>query len=128
MTRYLDRVCYLAVAATCFVTHNVVLILADSAGYSLPTAMLSSFVIVALLGYVMHSLITFREPLSWPGLQRYVSAMSLTVAAAFAMTWFFKTGLRLPMRAAAPAASVMMLAINFLLSRWAIVAPAKASG
>jgi putative flippase GtrA len=118
---------YALVAGACLVTHNIVLIVADAAGFPLMFCMLTSFIIVALFGYVMHSLISFRRPLSLLGLQRYVSAMSASVAIAFMITWICKDGIGLPIITAAPLASGLMLVINFLLSRWAIIASARFS-
>jgi putative flippase GtrA len=109
------------------VTHNIVLIVTDTAGFPLMLCILTSFVMVALLGYVMHSLISFRRPLSLPGLQRYVSAMSASAMTAFMITWICRDGIGLPMVSAAPLASALMLVVNFLLSRWAITAPIRFS-
>lgn len=116
---------HIAVSAACLVTHNAVMIGADFAGVSLAAAMLASFCVVVVLGYSLHSLITFREQLSWHGLQRYTAAMSANLVMAFALTFLLRDAFALPMIIAAPAASILMIAVNFLLSRWAIVVPAK---
>lgn len=119
---------YVLVAGTCLLTHNIVLISTDAAGFPLVLSMLTSFIIVALLGYVMHSWISFRRPLSLQRLHRYVSAMSAGAAVAFIITWICRDGMGLSMVIAAPLASGLMLVVNFLLSRWAIIVPARFSG
>lgn len=118
---------YLAVAAACLVTHNLVMIGTDAIGFNLMMAVLSSFVAVVLLGYVLHSRVTFAEDLSWTGFSRYVLAMSLNIPLAFAVVWIWKSPLGFPMWIASPAATVCTLAINYLISRWAIVTPKPVS-
>lgn len=122
----LARLAYLGVASICLVAHNCVMIAADAAGMALPVAVMISFIAVVLLGYALHCRITFREPASWHGLQRYALAMALNIPLALVTTWAWKDLLHLPMVFAAPSASITMLAINYVLSRWAIVVPAKA--
>jgi len=116
---------YAAVSLLCLATHNVIMIATDAIGFSLLASTLSSFVIVVIVGYLAHSILTFGETLRWSGLQRYAIAMSLNIPGAFIMTWIWKVGCGFPMLIAAPLASATMVAINFLLSRWAIVRPAK---
>ena len=116
-------IAYLAVAGFCIALHNAVIILADSAGMPLWLAVLLSFGLVAGAGYVLHSLFTFRQPLAPIAFARYVIAMSANIPLAFVTIWFWQQLVGLPMAFAAPVASVCMLALNFLLGRWAIVTP-----
>lgn len=125
MTNPTRQISYLFVSGICIITHNIVIIIADAAGFSLVEAVLTSFVIVVLLGYMLHSWITFREPLSGSSLQRYALAMSVNVVASFAVIWAWKNAFGLPMAVAAPLASASMLGANYLLSRWAIVIRTK---
>lgn len=127
MIARLSRFAYVPVASICLATHNAVMIAADAAGLALFAAVLLSFGCVALLGYALHCRVTFRQPMSLPGLKRYAAAMALNIPLAFVTTWLWKDLLHLPMAIAAPLASVMMLAINYVLSSWAIVAPAKSA-
>ncbi len=114
---------YLAGAALCLALHNIVLISAHYAGRPLWAAVLLSFVIVAVTGYVYHALFTFRHAISLKGLIRYAAAMSANIPLAYLATWFWGDIISLPMWMAAPIASICMVAINFLLSKWAITAP-----
>lgn len=111
---------YIAVAGLCLLLHNAVLILSDIAGLQLWAAVLLSFVIVAATGYVLHGLLTFREPLAASGFVRYAIALSANIPLAFVTTWFWRDLAGLPMAAAAPIASACMLALNFILVRWAV--------
>ena len=117
---------YIAVAGLCIIVHNLVLIVGDSLGLPLWQTVLLSFVLVATLGYMLHGLFTFRQPLAMRRLVRYAAAMSANIPLAFVTTWFWHDAVGLAMALAAPIASGCMLALNFVLGRWAIAAPKPA--
>ena len=83
-------------------------------------AVLLSFVITVIIGYILHSTFTFKQPLSLHAFGRYALGMLLNIPLAYVTTWFWYHWLEFPMPAAAPLASLCMIALNFLLSRWAI--------
>jgi putative flippase GtrA len=115
------------VAATCLGLHNGVMIATDRAmrGQG-PLAISSvgfavSFVLVSLVGYALHSRLTFRAPMSLGRYGRYALAMSTNTPLALGVTWALRGPVGLAMVYAAPLASCLMVGANFLLSRWAIV-------
>lgn len=112
---------YIAIAGICLALHNAVLILSDHAGLALWLAVLLSFGIVATVGYVLHTIFTFHSQPGVKAFGRYVIAMSANIPLAFVATWFWHDKAGLPMTLAAPIASICMLALNFVLGRWAIV-------
>ena len=114
---------YIGVAGLCLVLHNIILITVHEAGIPLVLAVLMSFFSVASVGYVLHAIFTFRQPLSVLSLFRYAGAMSANIPLAYATTWLWYAAIGLPMRWSAPIASCCMLALNFVLGRWAIAAP-----
>lgn len=116
-------VAYVAVAGVCILLHNAVLIVGDYSGLPLSVSVLISFVVVASVGYVLHGLFTFRQPLALSRFAKYVVAMSANIPLAFITTWFWHDVVALPMTFAAPIASACMIALNFVLGRWAIAAP-----
>lgn len=116
-------IAYTAVAGFCILLHNAVMIIGDALGMALGPAVLVSFVLVATMGYVLHGAFTFRQPLKLAGLGRYAFAMSANIPLAFITTWFWHDLLGLEMLLASPLASICMLALNFILGRWAIAAP-----
>lgn len=118
---------YISVAGCCILLHNVVMIGANRASVALGPAVLLSFFVVASAGYVLHSLFTFRQPLALKGFARYAIAMSANIPLAFVTTWFWYKVVGLPMTIASPIASGCMLALNFVLGRWAIAAPSLRS-
>jgi putative flippase GtrA len=114
---------YIGVAGFCLVLHNVIMITAHKAGVPLGLSVLLSFIAVAIAGYVLHAIFTFRQPLSVVRLFRYAIAMSANIPLAYVTTWFWYAFIDLPMSVASPIASCCMLALNFVLGRWAIAAP-----
>lgn len=116
---------YVAVAGFCLVLHNAVMIVADGMGLPLWLAVLLSFAIVAGAGYILHGLFTFRRPLALLAFARYAFAMSGNIPLAYVTTWFFHDQIGLAMPVAAPLASLCMLALNFVLGRWAIAQPPR---
>lgn len=114
---------YVLVAGFCLLLHNVILISANAARIPLWLAVLMSFTVVASAGYFLHTIFTFRQPLSAIALVRYGIAMSANIPLAYGTTWFWYAAIGFPMPIAAPIASACMLALNFVLGRWAIAAP-----
>jgi len=112
---------YLLVSACCFAGHNIIMIGVDKLGGPLWLAVLLSFGIIGLIGYTLHSLVTFQRPFSISAFTRYIAGMSVNIPVVFVITWFWHSWLGFIMLVAAPLASVCMLLMNFLLSRWAIV-------
>ena len=116
-------VAYSAIAGLCIALHNLVLIAGDRLGLPLWQGILLSFALVATVGYMLHGVFTFRQPLAVGRFARYAVAMSANIPLAFVTTWFWHDIVGLAMALAAPIASACMLALNFVLGRWAIAAP-----
>lgn len=114
---------YLLVSGICLLLHNVVMIAAIHGGAPLVIAVGLSFCIVVVTGYVLHSLLSFRQPLSLARFWRYAAAMSLNMPLALVTIWLWKDIAGCPVVVAVPLATLTMLAANSLFSYWAIVAP-----
>lgn len=114
---------YLLVSGICLLLHNVVMITAMHRSFPLVMAVALSFCIVVATGYVLHSLLSFRQPLSLRRFWRYAAAMSLNMPLALVTIWLWKDIAGCPVVVAVPLATVTMLAANSLFSYWAIVAP-----
>ena len=113
---------YLLVAATCMIAHNLIVIGADSIGIAMPIAVFISFCVVVLLGFALHSRYTFAVKGDGRSLIRYAAAMALNVPLNILLLWLMLELMRWPMTIASPAATIVMLAVNFFASRWAIAA------
>lgn len=121
MSQFRYSLSYVIVAGLCLGVHNVTLIVTDALGLPLWIIISLSFAIVATAGYIGHSLATFTQRLSWQSFFRYTAAMTANIPIAFGLVWFIRNMLGLPMLIVAPVSSVLMIAINYCLSRWAIV-------
>jgi putative flippase GtrA len=121
-------VVFVGISALCWAAHNVVMITTDWAGCSLWVSIFLSFGTATLIGYIGHAQLTFSQPMSIAGLGRYAAGMATAVAIAVPVIWFWKVGMHLPMIIASPVASICTVGINFVLTRWAIVRPARAVG
>ena len=114
---------YLAVSGICLTLHNAVLIAGDAVGVPLWATVLLSFALVTSTAYALHGLFTFRQPLAVSRYARYAVAMSANIPLAFVTTWLWHVPVGLPMAFAAPLASGCMVALNYVLGRWAITVP-----
>jgi putative flippase GtrA len=111
---------YGAVAGICMVAHNLIVIGASRAGMAMPVAVTISFGAVAALGFVLHSRFTFAVPGHPGSFLRYVAGMASNLPLTILLLWVLADLLRLPMEAAAPAGTALLVAVNFFISRWAI--------
>jgi putative flippase GtrA len=112
---------YLMVAGTCLVMHNIIVITASHAGLNLWQAAATSFCIMVVIGYLLLATFVFEAGYSMRAFTRYLGAMAANFPVSTGLLWFFYTIVRQPMEIAAPAATVAMVAFNFVVSRWAIV-------
>lgn len=111
---------YGAVSAICLALHNVVMIGGDKLGWPYLLSILVSFSLSSVTGYVLHSLATFGEPVSMRRFLRYAMAMTANIPLVFITIWIWHDLANLAMVWASPISTICMIAVNFLLSRWAI--------
>jgi putative flippase GtrA len=112
---------YLVVAGTCALLHNVVLIGFDAVEIDYVTACVVSFVLVATVGYLLHSRFTFPETPTVAGMVRYSWAMSANLPLSIVAIFVLHTLIELPMVVAAPLSVVILVSVNYALTRWAIL-------
>jgi putative flippase GtrA len=113
---------YLAVAGACLVMHNIIVITASRAGLNLWQAAATSFCIMVVAGYLLLATLVFDSGYSMRAFFRYVAAMAFNFPISTALLWLFFAAARQPMEIAAPAATIVMVAYNFVASRWAVAA------
>lgn len=118
--RFATPVRYGIVAGSCMVMHNGIMIAADRAGLSLLEAALTSFCILAVVGYLLLSAFVFARRRNWLGFFRYTGAMAANFPLSTGLIWLFFVPGGQPMAIAAPASTVIMVLVNYVLSRWAI--------
>lgn len=112
---------YLGSGGLCAIANNILLIAGARAGMDTFELTLLSFVMIGTAGYFAHVLFTFRQSLAWRGYGRFMTGVALGIPIAYAVLALFRDVLGLPMLIAAPAATVILLAYNFLSARLAIM-------
>jgi putative flippase GtrA len=112
---------YAFVSGLCLLISNVVLIAGDWARLPLSISIGFSYLLVVIIGYVLHSMLSFRRPLVLAAFGRYALAMSLNIPLAFGAVWLWRDAVALPMVWAAPLATLCAAGVNFVLSRWAVL-------
>jgi putative flippase GtrA len=115
------------VSATCFGVHNLILVASDLVGLRYGGALLSSFAIVVVVGFVLHSRYTFCTIMTWRGFIRYAAALLANIPIQWVFLWALIDGIHLSMLAAAPISTASMSVINFIASRWAILSEGPAA-
>ena len=113
---------YVVVGAFCAGLYTLMMIAGDAIGLGYLWSTMIAFVVLVLIGYLLHCLYTFSEKLSWRGLARYTAAMLLTLPLSLAGIYLFRGLLHLPMWIASPLVTILLFVWNFLATRWAVVA------
>jgi putative flippase GtrA len=115
------RTRYLLVGFTCAVLHNAIVISFDHVGIHYAVASAVSFVVIVLIGYLLHTGLTYEQPRSLGTLARYTAAMAANFPLTVGFLFLLVTIAGLPVFVAAPIGTVLLFGWNFLASRWAIV-------
>jgi putative flippase GtrA len=111
---------YLTVGALCAVIHNVIMIGGAYAGLHYLLATLISFAVVTPLGYFLHCRFTFRKAQSLGGFARFMSGIAVGYPLSLALMILFCSGMALPVVIAAPLATAILFAFNYVSAHWAI--------
>ncbi len=115
------RTRYLFVGFTCAALHNAILIGLDRFAVHYAVSSAVSFVVVVIVGYLLHSGVTFRAPRNISAFARYAVAMAANYPLIVALLFLMVTVGSLPVPIAAPAGTVALFGWNYVSSRWAIV-------
>lgn len=111
---------YILISGFCLVLHNVIMIVADLTGVVLLAGTTISFLITGLFGYLLHSRFTFAAPVSLESLLRYHMVMLPNLPVSTSLLWLLTDAFGWGMLIAAPVGTLIMLALNFFGSRWAL--------
>jgi putative flippase GtrA len=112
---------FLAVGLLCAVTHNAIMLGADRWHIHYAVSSAVSYAVVVLLGFALHVRFTFQQQPSLEAFWRYALSMAANYPFTLALLFILCDGAGLSVTIAAPVATVLMMAWNFLASRWAIV-------
>lgn len=119
---------YIAVGATCALAHNAVMIAGDLIGWHYALSATVSYVLVVLLGYLLHTRFTFKARPSPLGFLRYAAPMAGNYPASIAVLFVLCDLIGLPVPIAAPLGTVLLFAVNYAVVRWAILGAKPSSG
>jgi putative flippase GtrA len=111
---------YLLVGLTCALLHNAVMIGCDLIGIHYVVSSLISYAIVVVCGFALHSYFTFEQHPSVKSFLRYAAGMASNYPASIVLMFVLCDLAMLPVWAAAPIATVILFAWNYLTTRWAI--------
>jgi putative flippase GtrA len=110
---------YLTVGASCTLLHLAIMIVGDLAGLHYVSSSIISFVTVTVFGYVLHSGWTYpQSERSRASFVRYLTTVSANFPLSLAGLFVFVDLLGFPVAIAAPVVTVLLVAFNFLASRW----------
>lgn len=108
------------VSAACVVLNIVILIGGEFLGMHYVVSTLVSYIFCVLLGYALHTQLSFQSTFTAASFARYAAAMSVNLPSAIFTVWLIHDVFQMPMFAAAPASTILLTVLNYILSRWAI--------
>ncbi len=118
MTRTIPR--YLLVGLACAVLHNAIMIGCDRLGIHYVVSSLISYAFVVVFGFALHSWFTFAQRPSVKSFLRFAAGMATNYPASIVLMFVFCSLAGIPVWIAAPLATVILFAWNYLTTRWAI--------
>ena len=120
MTIWRTSARFLSVGLICAVAHNAIVIAASLAHIHYAVACLVSYVVVVVLGFMLHARFTFLVPPTFAAFSRYAISMAANYPITLALLFLMSDVARWPVAIAAPVATVLLFVWNFASSRWAI--------
>jgi putative flippase GtrA len=116
---------FLLFSGFCAALNNALVIGLVWAGFHPLVASLLGFPPVLAVGFALHSLLTFETAMSKTAFLRYALAMATNFPAWSASLFILSDLFGAPIAYAAPAATVLLIAWNFLCARWALTKTPK---
>ncbi|PWB92644.1 hypothetical protein C5689_17135 [Methylosinus sporium] len=111
---------FILVGGLCALLNNVSVIGFGFVGVHYISATLLAFGPILVIGYVLHSSITFDAAASWPSFARYALTMLANCPLWFASLYILGDLADLPMAIAAPLATILITLWNYNCTRWAL--------
>lgn len=112
---------FAVVGLACAGLHTAIMILSDRIGIHYTIAALISYVVVVVIGFLLHVFFTFASDLARASLWRYALAMAANYPLTLLLLFIMCDLAGWPMMVAAPAATVLLFAWNYGTSRRAIL-------
>ena len=112
---------YTLVGLICAVTNYVIVLGVDALGGHYLLGVFLGFLVVTPMGYALHCLFTFDEPVSIRAFLRFTATVITSYPIAVGLLAILCSGLNLSVAWAYPIAVVGMFAWNFAAAHWAIL-------
>jgi putative flippase GtrA len=109
------------VGLACAAAHNVIVLVADRWHIHYALSCVMSYVVVVVLGFMLHVHFTFQQAPTMASFWRYCISMAANYPITLALLFLMCDIAGWPVAVAAPTATVLLVAWNFLASRWAII-------
>jgi putative flippase GtrA len=115
---------FVLVSGVCALLSNVLVISFAQVGLGYIAASLLAFGPVLLVGYALHSLVTFGTPVSQLSFIRYTLAMAANFPLWIGLLFVFCDVFKVAVAIAAPATTLLIFLWNYLSAKWAFLSPA----
>ena len=112
---------YAQVGLVCAILNNAVVIVMDRAGFHYMLAVVTAFLSVTLVGYVLHSIYTFAASVRRSALAKFAAASLVGACWSMLLMILLCDGLNLSATIAMPIATLLLFAWNYGAARWAIL-------
>lgn len=109
------------VGLICAAAHNAIVIGAGWWQIHYAPACVISFLVVVVLGFVLHVRFTFEQPATAAAFWRYSVGMAANYPLTLVLLFLMCDLAAWPVAVAAPSATVLLFVWNFVTGRWAIV-------
>jgi putative flippase GtrA len=116
---------FASVGALCALLSNILVIAFAHYGFGYLVASLLAFGPVLLVGYALHTTITFKTTSSYLSFFKYTVAMAVNVPLWIGALWIFCDLFNSPVAIAAPTTTALIFLWNYLSAKWALVAAAE---
>ncbi|MGH6803362.1 MAG: GtrA family protein [Methyloceanibacter sp.] len=112
---------YIGVGATCAVLNNIFLIAVVAAGFDYLSGSLVVCLPMLIIGFALHTSVTFETPPTIIAFLRYSAAMLATYPIWIVSLFLLCDVARLPIIAASLIATVFLFFWNYVFTHWAIL-------
>jgi putative flippase GtrA len=121
------NICYVLVGATCAVLNNVLLIAVAAAGFDYLASSLIICVPMLVVGFTLHSLITFKTKATISAFLRYSGAILANYPVLIAILFLLCDVAHLPVFVAGPIATIALFVWNYVFTHWALARTIRAA-
>jgi putative flippase GtrA len=116
---------FVLIGGLCALLSNILVIAFVHYGFGYLVASFLAFGPVLLVGYSLHSIVTFGTPVSQLSFVRYALAMATNFPLWVAALYVFCDVFNVTVAIAAPATTVLLFLWNYISAKWALLPSAR---